>query len=358
MKKSLNLAIVGCGRVAFHHAEMLKGVEGIKLAASCDLIEEKAKSHAEKAGSRAYTNYREMLKKEDIDIVTLATPTGAHYEHVKDILNQRPVHILLEKPMVLRIAHGLELKALAQKKGIRIFPVYQNRFNKAVQRVKSALVSGELGDVVLGTVRVRWCRPQRYYNLAPWRGTFSMDGGAHVNQGIHYIDILRYLAGELEEVNSTFAQLGAKLEAEDTGVSIVKFRNGGLGQIEITMAARPDDFEASVSIVGSKGLAVLGGICTNKLETFSPNPSDQAVYSEEVPMAYGVSHRRVYEMLIRSILEGQPAPVEFDDGLNTIKLLHALYRSNEERRWVRLDEQAESKRLGERNDDLLAQYLL
>jgi UDP-N-acetyl-2-amino-2-deoxyglucuronate dehydrogenase len=273
-------------------------------------------------------------------------------------LNHKPVHVLLEKPMVLRVAHGLELKALAEKKGVRIFPVYQNRFNTAVQRVKSALVKGELGDIVLGTVRVRWCRPQRYYDLASWRGTFSMDGGAHVNQGIHYIDILRYLAGDIEEVQSLFAQLGAKLEAEDTGVSIVKFKNGGLGQIEITMAARPDDFEASVSIVGSKGLAVIGGLCANKLETFSPCPGDLLSSSEEVPMAYGLSHHKVYEMLVRSIIGGQPSPVDFDDGLNTIRLLHALYRSQEDRRWVRLDEQVESKRLGESNEKLLAQYLI
>jgi predicted dehydrogenase len=252
----------------------------------------------------------------------------------------------------------LEIEALAQEKGVRIFPVYQNRFNKAVQRVKTALMAGELGDIVLGTVRVRWCRPQRYYDLAPWRGTYSMDGGAHVNQGIHYIDILRYLAGEIEEVNSLFGRLGAKLEAEDTGVSLVKFKNGGLGQIEITMAARPDDFEASVSIVGSKGLAVLGGICTNKLETFSPVPADQAAFSEDVPMAYGVSHHRVYEKVVAALRDDTPSPVEFGDGLDTIRLLHALYRSHEERRWVRLDEEIESKRLGERNDKLLAEYLI
>ncbi|MDE2223529.1 MAG: Gfo/Idh/MocA family oxidoreductase [Candidatus Omnitrophica bacterium] len=354
----MRLGIIGCGRVAFHHAKMLEGVEGIKFAASCDLIEEKAKKHAETVGSNSYTNYHQMLDKEKLDLVVVATPTGAHYTHVKDILNYRPANILLEKPMVLRIAHGLELEALAAQKGVRIFPVYQNRFNTAVQRVKSALVNGELGDVVLATVRVRWCRPQRYYDLAPWRGTFSMDGGAHVNQGIHYVDILRYLAGEIEEVNSLFARLGAKLEAEDTGVSIVKFKNGAVGQIEITMAARPDDFEASVSVVGSKGLAVLGGICCNKLETFSPAPADQAAYSEEVPIAYGLSHRKVYQMIVPALLEGKPAPVAFEDGLNTIRLLHALYRSNEERRWVRLDEQVESKRLGEDNEKLLAQYLL
>ncbi len=358
MKKELNLAIIGCGRVAFHHAEMLKGVEGLRLVASCDLIEEKAKSHAQKTGSRAYTNYREMLKKEDIDIVVIATPTGAHYEHAKDVLNVKPVHILLEKPMVLRVAHGMELEALAKKKNVRIFPVYQNRFNTSVQRVKAALVAGDLGNIVLGTVRVRWCRPQRYYDLATWRGTYAMDGGAYVNQGIHYIDILRYLAGEVEEVNSCLAQLGAKLEAEDTGISLLKFRHGGLGQLEITMAARPDDFEASVSIVGSKGLAVIGGICANKLEVYSPDPTQQSLFSEDVPMAYGLSHHKVYVQIVKAILEGKPSPVDFEDGLDTIRLLHALYRSHEERRWVHLDEHVESKRLGERNDKLLAEYLI
>jgi predicted dehydrogenase len=358
VKKELNLAIIGCGRVAFHHADMLKGVEGIKLVASCDLIEEKAKKHAEQTGSRPYTNYREMLKKEDIDVVTLCTPTGAHYDHVKDILACRPVHVVLEKPMVLRVAQGLELNALAKQKGVRIFPVYQNRFNKAVERVKAALVNGELGDIVLGTVRVRWCRPQRYYDLAAWRGTYSMDGGAYVNQGIHYIDMLRYLAGEIEEVHSLLGRLGAKLEAEDTGVSLVKFKSGALGQIEITMAARPDDFEASVSIVGSKGLAVLGGICANKLETFSPAPADQVLFSEQVPMIYGLSHHKVYEKVVTALRNNAPSPVEFEDGLQTIRLLHALYRSDEDRRWVRLDEEIESKRLGERNDKLLAEYLL
>jgi len=358
MSKVLNLAIVGCGRVAFHHVNMIKDIKDIKVVAVCDLVEQKARELAAQAGCKAYVNYREMLKKEDIAIVTLATPTGAHYDHAKDILNCRPVHILLEKPMVLRLSHGQELEALARGKGVRVFPVYQNRFNRAVQRVKSALTGGELGDVVLGTVRVRWCRPQRYYDLAPWRGTFSMDGGAHVNQGIHYVDILRYLAGEIEEVHSRFARLGAKLEAEDTGVTILKFRNGALGQIEVTMAARPNDYEASVSIVGSKGLALLGGLCCNKLEVFSPNPEDQAGFSEEIPISYGVGHKQVYLKVADALLRGGEPPVEFQDGMETIKVLHALYRSNEERRWVRLEENVESTRLGERNQALLAQYLI
>lgn len=356
--KKINVAIIGCGRVAFHHGEMLRDSTEINVVACCDLVEEKVKKLSAQMNCRAYLNYHEMLQKEEVDLVTLATPTGAHFEHVKDILAHHKVNILLEKPMVLKISDGYEIKRLAAERGAQIFPVYQNRFNKSVQRVKKALEDGELGDLVLGTVRVRWCRPQRYYDLAPWRGTYSMDGGAYVNQGIHFIDILRYLAGEIEEVNSCFARLGAKPEAEDTGLSMLRFKNGALGQLEITMAARPNDFEASVSIVGSKGLAVLGGWCTNKLVTFSPNPEDEQNFSEEVPIAYGFGHREVYARVARVLREGGRPPVEFEDGLNTIRLLHALYRSNEEQKWVKLADQLESFRLGERNEKLLAPYLI
>jgi predicted dehydrogenase len=358
LAKPIKHAIIGCGRVAFWHAEMVKDNDSIKVVACCDLLEDKAKELAKKMNCRAYTNYHEMFAQEKIDLITMATPTGAHYEHVKDILSHYRVHILLEKPMVLRLSQAREIKELADKQGVQIFPVYQNRFNKSVQRVKKALNDGELGDIALATVRVRWCRPQRYYDLAAWRGTFSMDGGAYVNQGIHFMDVLRYLAGEIEEVNSLFGQLGAKLEAEDTGVSLLKFHNGALGQLEITMAARPDDFEASVSIVGSKGLAVLGGLCSNKLITFSSRPEDETAFSEEVPIVYGFGHKELYRRVVKTLLEGDPAPIEFADGLETIRLLHALYRSNEERRWVKLNENVESFRLGERRDDLLIPYLI
>lgn len=356
--RTINIAILGCGRVGFHHEKMVRDNPSIKAVGVCDLLEDKARELAAAFKCKAYTNYHEMFAKEKIDLITVATPTGAHYDHVKDILTRYKVSILLEKPMVLKVSQGQELKKMADEKGVKIFPVYQNRFNKAVQRVKKAIIDGELGKIALATVRVRWCRPQRYYDLAAWRGTYSMDGGAYVNQGIHFIDVLRYLAGEIDEVNSCFGRLGANPEAEDTGLSLIKFKNGALGNLEITMAARPDDFEASVSIVGSKGLAVLGGLCTNELITFSPKPEDQKIYSEEVPMAYGVGHKEVYARVAKSLIEGDEGPIVFEDGLQTIRLLHALYRSNEDKAWVRLDDNVESYRLGERNNKLLAPYLI
>lgn len=354
----IKAAFVGCGRVAFHHMEMLKNINEIDVIATCDLDVVKASKLANEFNAKAYTDYRKMLGEQEVDLVTVATPSGAHFAHLKDILSIKAVNILVEKPMVLKVSHGVELKNIANEKGIRIFPVYQNRFNKAVQRVKQAIENNELGDIHLATVRVRWCRPQRYYDLASWRGTYSMDGGAYVNQGIHFIDLLRFLAGDIREVNSCFGQLGAKIEAEDTGLSLLKFHSGTMGVIEITTAARPDDFEASISIVGSKGLAQIGGWTANELTSFSPNPDEQSRFSEDVKMAYGFGHEELYKQVAMAILKNSPSPIEYDDGLKTIGLLHSLYLSNESKQWVQVDEEKESSRLGEDNAELLSEYLL
>src|SRR3990167_6033687 len=156
--------------------------------------------------------------------------------------------------------------AAADRLGLKMFPVFQNRYNKAVRRAKQALDNDELGDIRIVAARVRWCRPQRYYDMAPWRGTFSHDGGALTNQGIHHVDLLRHLGGEVARVNATMRTLGAAIEVEDTVVATLIYGNGAVGNLEVTTAARPDDFEASLSIVGSKGLAQIGGIGVNELQ--------------------------------------------------------------------------------------------
>jgi UDP-N-acetyl-2-amino-2-deoxyglucuronate dehydrogenase len=353
----INTAFVGCGRVAFHHKDMIQSLSDYNVRAVCDLNENKSIDLSKEFNCKVYKNYREMLMSEDLDLLILATPTGAHYYHAIDILDTKPVNILLEKPMVLNVSHGLELHEKAESLGINIFPVYQNRFNKAVQFVKNAIEANELGEIRLATVRVRWCRPQRYYDLASWRGTYSMDGGAYVNQGIHFIDILRFLGGEVAEAISSFGRLGANPEAEDTGLSMLKFKNGAMGAIEITMSARPKDFEASVSIVGSKGIAELGGVCTNKLVKYSPDEREEVLQSEDVPISYGLGHKAIFQKIANTMLLHEPPPIGFNDGLETIKLLHTLYRSNEEQKWIKSDDNFQSFRLGEKSPELLAEYL-
>jgi UDP-N-acetyl-2-amino-2-deoxyglucuronate dehydrogenase len=354
----INFALIGCGRIASRHIEAIQIAANANLVAVCDMDEERASAAAALAGVPYYTNYHDMLTRHpDIHVVTILTPSGAHYEHGVDIISRYKKHLLIEKPPVLTLAQAASLKKLAAQHGVNIFPLFQNRFNKAVQKVKHAIAAGgELGKLRVGTVRVRWCRPQRYYNLSAWRGTWAMDGGALTNQGIHYIDLLRYICGDVKRVLAKLASLGADIEVEDTGVAILEFHSGALGVIEIMTSARPDDFEASVSCVCENGLAVIGGIATNVLQTFSPDPTRAQDYSETFPTVYGFGHNDVMQSVVDTLLLNTTPLIEFDDGVNTLKLLHAIYKSDEQNGWVDVDTAGDSERLGRADDTLYELY--
>ncbi len=254
MVKNVQIAIIGCGRVAGHHCKAIYETKGVKLEAVCDLQKEKAENYSNLYGVPFYENYNEMLEKHpDIEIVSVATPSGMHAEHSLEILGNFGKSIIVEKPTFLGLQQAKKTFEYAKNKKKHIFPVFQNRHNKAVKRVKEAIDTGELGQIRIVSVRVRWCRPQSYYDLSPWRGTYSHDGGALTNQGIHHVDLINYLGGVVDRVNCKMQTMGARIEVEDTAVATVEYQSGGLGVVECTTAARPDDFEASISIVGEKG---------------------------------------------------------------------------------------------------------
>jgi len=354
MTQAKKVAFIGAGRVTTHHCKMLAEVKEMALAAVCDLIEERGRPLAEQYGVPWFDNYHRMLTEvPDIDVVTIATPSGMHYEHASDVIGRYRKNIVVEKPTFMRPDQMRRAYALAAEKGCKIFPVYQNRYNRAVRCVRRAVERGELGDVRMASARVRWCRPQRYYDRDPWRGTWSHDGGALTNQGVHYIDILRHLGGEVKRVNAIAATLGVEVEVEDTITAVFEFEAGGMGVIEITTAARPDDFEASVSIVGSKGLAVVSGEATNKLITFSPDPDRCETESEEFEIVYGYGHREMYRDIVGVLNRGAEPPVSFEDGMRTLALLHGIYRSAEVGDWVDISEDNQSERLG-RPDDAIS----
>lgn len=355
---AVNFAIVGCGRVAIRHIEAIQAATQAQLIAVCDMNKDLAQDKASLGNVPFYTHYHAMLNDHpEIHVVIILTPSGAHFEHGMDILRHYHKHLVIEKPMVMTTAEAYQLKEEADRHHARLFPIYQNRFNKAVQRVKRGLQdTSELGQLRVGTVRLRWCRPQRYYDLSPWRGTWAMDGGALTNQGIHYIDLLRYLCGEVKRVHAKLATLGANIEVEDTAVAIIEFKSGALGVIEIMTSARPDDFEASISCVGDQGLAVISGLATNVLQTYTPDPSQEKSFSEVFLNAYGFGHNDMIQGIVDSLLLNKKPPVEFEDGLQTIKLLHALYKSDEINAWVNVDEAGDSSRLGVKNTGLQDLY--
>jgi len=358
MKKNINVAIIGCGRVSGHHCRSIEEIKGIELVAVCDLIIEKANNYQEQFGAKAYNNYHQMLQENpQIDTVAVITPSGMHYEHTLDIITRYQKNIIVEKPTFLKQSHVHDVYETAKKNGVQVFAVFQNRHNLAVKRVEQGLSSGELGQIRCVSIRVRWCRPQLYYDMAPWRGTYSMDGGCLTNQGIHHIDLLRRLGGEVRRVCCLQKTLGADIEVEDTANATIEFQSGIAGSLEITTAARPLDFEASLSLVCEKGLAQIGGIAVNELQVYSPDPDACKNHSEDFSgNVYGHGHVKIYEEIFETLNERAKYSVTFDDALATIQLLNAFYLSDENQNWVDVSSSSESIRLGKLDNELANLY--
>lgn len=356
MKENMvRVAVIGCGRVSGHHCRSILETEGAELVAVCDLVVEKANAYRDQFGTKAYDNYHRMLMENpQINTVAIITPSGMHYEHALDIIARYRKNIIVEKPTFMTPSQVADVYAKAAAAGVEVFAVFQNRHNLAVKRVLHGLAQGELGRLRTVAVRVRWCRPQRYYDLAPWRGTFAQDGGCLTNQGIHHVDLLRRLGGEVKRVCSIHKTLGADIEVEDAAVAAIEFESGALGTLEVTTAARPIDYEASLSLVCENGLAQIGGIAVNELQVYTPDPDACAANSEDFSgNVYGHGHVRIYEDIVASFRSGEKFPVHFEDTQRTIRLLNSFYRADETQGWVDVASAGDSSRLG-RPDERLA----
>lgn len=354
---TLRFAMIGCGRVAGNHLNALQELPGAKIAAVCDIVPERARQYGEQFGVPWYEDYHEMLRKEQVDVVNVITPSGMHPSHVVDVIRQHRKHIVVEKPLAMKLSDLDLMRTAADEAKVKIFPVYQNRYNKAVQAVKAELTKGALGKIALASMRLHWCRPQRYYNLSPWRGTWSMDGGSYTNQGIHYLDLLLFLNGDVVKVSSEIATQLVTIEVEDTGVAVLRFANGSIGTIESTTTHRPDDKEASITLLGENGNCTLAGLAANQLASWSLDPSLCEKVGEKIPNAYGFGHKPFLADVIADLQGVRPHPVSFEEGTRAIRLLNALYRSAEDGVPVKLADRPASARFGRHDEKLFNLYL-
>lgn len=330
----LNFALVGCGRIAKRHSELLgfEQIKGARLIAVCDLIEEKSKKIGEQFSIAYYTDMHQMMRNEKIDVVVVLTESGNHAKNVIE-LSQYRKHIVVEKPMALKLDDADAMIRACDNASAKLFVVKQNRFNLPVLKLREALEQGRFGKLVLGTVRVRWCRHQSYYDQASWRGTWEMDGGVLANQASHHIDLLELMMGDVESVFARSTTALAKIEAEDTAVVILKFRNGALGVIEATTATRPKDLEGSISILGEGGTVEIGGFAVNNIKVWNfveTKPSDKNViekYSVNPPNVYGFGHQVYYEYVVSCISNNGPHLVDGLVGKKSLELINAIYDS-------------------------------
>jgi predicted dehydrogenase len=254
--------------------------------------------------------------------------------------------------MALTLSDADDMIRLCAKEGVNLFIVKQNRFNVPVAKAREALVAGRFGKMVLGTVRVRWCRPQAYYDQDSWRGTWALDGGVLTNQASHHIDLLEWMMGEVESVSAMSQTSLVEIEAEDTAVVCVKFKSGALGVIEATTAARPKDLEGSLSLLGEDGSVEIGGFAVNEIKTWNFSDScadDKEVlekYSVNPPNVYGFGHQAYYENVVSCMLTGEGSPVDGLQGRKSLELINAIYESIETRKMVSLRFRPEKCRLG------------
>lgn len=351
----LNFALVGCGRIAKRHSELLGNgqIQGACLAAVCDLAEEKASKIGEQFSVPFFTDMHEMMRKVNIDVVVVLTESGNHAEHVVALATYGK-HIVVEKPMALTLDDADAMIQACDDAGVKLFVVKQNRFNVPVVKTRQALKSGRFGKLILGTVRVRWCRPQSYYDQASWRGTWALDGGVLSNQASHHVDLLEWMMGDVESVFAMGATALAKIEAEDTAVVTLRFKNGALGVIEATTATRPNDLEGSLSILGEGGTVEIGGFAVNKMKVWSfveSNSGDEEVmdkYSVNPPSVYGFGHQAYYDHVVDCIRNNKQQLVDGLVGRKSLELISAIYESIETGREVTLRFRAKQCRLGVR----------
>jgi UDP-N-acetyl-2-amino-2-deoxyglucuronate dehydrogenase len=350
----LRFVLVGCGRIAKRHADLLgnRQIEGAELTAVCDLVPEKAARLAAPFGVPHYSDMLEMCSRERYDVIAILTESGLHARHVLDLAQYRK-HIVVEKPMALTLDDADKMIRICDQNAIKLFVVKQNRFNVPVVKLRQALEAGRFGRLVLGTVRVRWCRRQDYYDQDAWRGTWALDGGVLSNQASHHVDLLEWMMGDVESVFAKSATALVDIEAEDTAVVVLKFRNGALGIIEATTATRPKDLEGSISVLGEFGSAEIGGFAVNEMKSwnFSPQmPGDESVmadYSVNPPNVYGFGHFAYYRHVVDCINNQKQQLVDGLEGRKSLELISAIYESIETGKEVSIRFRPSKCRLGQ-----------
>lgn len=331
----INIGLIGCGRISKSHFEAIAQQPNARCIACCDIIEERAREAAIKYSIPNWTtNYEDILNDRNIDVVSICTPSGLHPEHGIQAAKAGK-HVLTEKPMACRLNEADQLIEACDKVGVKLFVVLQNRLNPAVQLVRRAFDEGRFSKIYMIVSNVFWTRPQEYYNMASWRGTWALDGGAFMNQASHYVDMVQWFGGPIKEVKSITATLARNIESEDTGSVIIRFQNGAIGNINVTMLTYPRNLEGSITILGEKGTVRIGGTSMNLIEQWDfADLQNYDAYLEKAntnpESVYGFGHGVYYNKLINCLNGKFEQITNGIEGRNSLCLLEAIYNQCKE----------------------------
>ena len=333
--RKVRFAVIGCGRIAQNHFEAVRAHgERAELVAVCDTDAAALAAATEKTGARGFGSLTELLAQApalQIDCVVLTTPSGLHPRQAMEVA-KAGIDVMTEKPMATRWSDGLAMVRACDEAGVRLFVVKQNRRNSTLQLLKQAVASGRFGRLYMVNVNVFWTRPQAYYDSASWRGTWEFDGGAFMNQASHYVDLLDWICGPIESVMAYTGTLARNIEVEDSGVAALKWRNGAMGSINVTMLTYPKNMEGSITLLGEKGSVRIGGVAVNEIQHWDfaePHPMDAQIAdaSYQTTSVYGFGHPRYYDNVIDTLRGDAQPETDGREGLKSLELLIAMYMS-------------------------------
>lgn len=354
MAESIGIALVGCGRIAHKHVDAAAHMAPqAQLVAVCDIVEAQAQEKGQEYKMQltelglsfpipeVVLDYRELLGREDIQMVAIATESGNHAQIAIEFL-EAGKHVLVEKPMALSMLDADRMIASAQKKGLCLGVAHQNRFNKTIQALRKAVEAERFGRILAGNARILWNRNQEYYTQAPWRGTYAQDGGCLMNQCIHNIDLLQWmLGGQMQQVQAMLGNfLHSYIEAEDYGSIQIRFADGVIGNVEGTVCVYPKNLEETLTILGEKGTVVIGGTALNEIKTWQ-FADDIDTFKEvcsqcdsQIDSVYGLGHRPLYNDFLASMKEGRLPLIHGEEGKKAMAIILHAYHAEKQKQVV------------------------
>lgn len=314
MKK---IALVGCGRISARHFEAISETQCVKLAIVCDKDEERAKSLSEKANVPYVTDYRKI---NNVDVICVLTPSGLHPRHVSNIaeLTDAP-YIVCEKPISLTLREAHELYRRAEKAGKKILPVYQNRYNPLVEHIKDLIESGKLGKIRQFVCNVLWNRNDEYFKI-DWHGTAEFDGGVLYTQASHYVDMLHFFFGELNQ-HSGIGNRQRGLEVWDTLSAVMSFKNGPVGTLNTTVSVYEKNYLTEFILVAEKGTVRLTGTNLNMIDFWNVENMPKPKLDFAINHQYGKGHNKLYQYIAEDRWDMFPQKPDVLSGIRMMEML-------------------------------------
>ncbi|MDR3085309.1 MAG: Gfo/Idh/MocA family oxidoreductase [Christensenellaceae bacterium] len=338
--KKVRCGVVGLGQIGPLHLDAITKVEQTELIAVCDLDEEKAKSYAERYGCAYTTSFEELIAREDIDLVHICLPSGMHADFGCRAAKAGK-HVLTEKPIDVSLENADRLIKACREAGVKLSCISQHRFDPDIAYLKRAIDDGHLGRISFGASHTKWYRSQDYYDSGDWRGTWALDGGgALMNQSVHYVDMLQYLCGGIDEVQAYCATLAhERIEVEDVAVAAVRFKSGAIGVLEGNTTAYPG-FVTRLDVYGQKGGVIIENDVVKewKLEGL-PAPTNEALggpSGASSAVIFGLSHQRQIADVAQAILEDRAPLVTGEEARRPLAVILAVYESAKAGKPVRL----------------------